>query len=111
MAAYYRTGQAAKALGVSDHHVRRLCDAGLIEAELTERNHWRIPASEIDRLTEDGVPELPARPPERVTVDASESTSAQVPLIAMDATEDASVKGRPKVSHQGGAKGDHCGRR
>lgn len=63
--AYYRTGQAAKALGVSDHHVRRLCESGLIEAELTERNHWRIPTSEIERLTEHGVPELPARTSER----------------------------------------------
>jgi len=46
---YYRTGQAAKQLGVSSYHVRRLCEAGEIAAELSEGQQWKIPASEIAR--------------------------------------------------------------
>jgi excisionase family DNA binding protein len=46
---YYRTGQAAKQLGVSSYHVRRLCEAGEIAAELSDGQQWKIPAAEIAR--------------------------------------------------------------
>lgn len=59
MAATYRTGQAAKLLGVSSHHIRRLCEAGMVEAELNSGNQWRIHLTEIDRLTKEGVPPIP----------------------------------------------------
>jgi excisionase family DNA binding protein len=57
--AYYRTGAAAKALGLSSYQVRRLAEAELIDAEFTG-NQWRIPASEIDRLLKEGIPDIPA---------------------------------------------------
>jgi hypothetical protein len=40
--------------------VRRLCEAGLIEAELSGRNQWRIPDFEIERVERDGLPEVPS---------------------------------------------------
>jgi excisionase family DNA binding protein len=61
--AYYRTGQAAKQLGVSSYHVRRLCEAGEIAAEISAGQQWKIPVAEIARLKRDGVPPVP------VTVD------------------------------------------
>lgn len=57
--ATYRTGQAAKLLNTSSHHIRRLCETGRIDAELTEGNQWRIPASEVDRLQREGLPPIP----------------------------------------------------
>ena len=37
---FYRIGQASKHLGVSSYHLRRLCEAGAIDAELTSGNQW-----------------------------------------------------------------------
>ena len=52
---YYRTGQAAAALGISSYAIRRLCAAGLVEAEFSGKQ-WRIAVSEIERLKREGVP-------------------------------------------------------
>ena len=54
---YYRTGQAAAALG-SSYAIRRLCAAGLIEAEFSWKQ-WRIAVSEIERWKREGVPPIP----------------------------------------------------
>jgi excisionase family DNA binding protein len=56
---YYRSGQAAQLLGVSAHHVRKLCEAKIISAELSSGKQWRIPAAEITRLQDLGVPPVP----------------------------------------------------
>jgi excisionase family DNA binding protein len=56
---FYRSGQAAKQLGVSSYHLRRLCEVGEINAELTAGQQWRIPASEIVRLRREGIPDIP----------------------------------------------------
>lgn len=61
---YFRTGPAAKQLETSPYHVRRLCEAGLIEAELTPRGQWRIPATELERLKRKGIPPVPQMLPE-----------------------------------------------
>lgn len=55
---YYRTGQAAAALGISSYAIRRLCAAGLVEAEFSGKQ-WRIAVSEIERLKREGVPPIP----------------------------------------------------
>lgn len=72
-AAYYRSGQAATMLGISTHSVRRLCEAGLIEAELSEGGQWRIPASEIERIKQEGVPPIPSS----VEADAGEAEESE----------------------------------
>ena len=56
---YYRTGQAAKQLEASSYQIRRLCECGLIDAELTSDKQWRVPASEVMRLKREGVPPIP----------------------------------------------------
>lgn len=57
---YLRTGQAARELGVSAHIIRKLCVAGLIEAEQTARGgQLRIPLHEVERLKEEGLPPIP----------------------------------------------------
>ena len=56
---YYRTGQAAKLLGGSSYHVRRLCEAGEIESEISAGQQWKIPLAEVARLKREGVPPVP----------------------------------------------------
>jgi hypothetical protein len=58
--AYYRSGHAARRWGTTPHIVRRLCEAGLVEAELSHGDQWRIPASEVQRIEREGLPEIPA---------------------------------------------------
>jgi hypothetical protein len=58
--AYYRSGQAARLWGISSHLVRRLCEAGQIEAELTDGGQWKIPHSEVERIRKEGIPEIPS---------------------------------------------------
>ena len=55
----YRSGQAAKILEVSAHALRRLAEAGLVDAEYTG-SQWRFPIEEIQRLQREGLPPLPA---------------------------------------------------
>jgi len=56
---YLSTGKAARALEVSADSVRRMCETGAIQAELTQGGQWRVPAEEIERLKRDGMPPLP----------------------------------------------------
>src|SRR5579871_2550671 len=56
---YWRTAQAAAELGIPPRHMRRLCEANLVEAERTEGGQWRIPMQEVNRLKKDGVPPVP----------------------------------------------------
>ena len=57
--ATYRSGQAGKLLGVSAHVLRRLAEAGLVEAGFTG-SQWRFSVEEIQRLRREGLPPLPA---------------------------------------------------
>jgi hypothetical protein len=57
---YYRSGQAARVWAISSHLVRRLCAAGLIEAERTNSGQWKIPHSEVERIKKEGIPEIPS---------------------------------------------------
>jgi len=58
---YYRVGQAAEMLGATPHHVRVLCQRGLIPGvQTTSSGHYRIPESAIDKMARDGVPPIPA---------------------------------------------------
>lgn len=61
----YSTGASARRLGISQHHLRRLCETGLVDADQTAGGHWRIFAREIERLLQEGIPPLPAPPTER----------------------------------------------
>ena len=55
----YRSGQAARLLGVSAHTLRRLAEAGLVDADFTG-SQWRFSVEEIERLQREGLPPLPA---------------------------------------------------
>ena len=55
----YRIGQAAKILGASAHALRRLAEAGLVDADFTG-SQWRFSVEEIQRLQREGLPPLPA---------------------------------------------------
>src|SRR4051812_115444 len=57
--AFFSTGQAAQELGTSIPKVRALCETGMIEAEVTPGNQWRVPVSEVERLKRDGLPPIP----------------------------------------------------
>src|SRR5260370_24752781 len=56
---YYSTGQAARALDITQDRIRQLCEAGAVTAEITPGGQWRVPKAEIDRLKRDGLPPVP----------------------------------------------------
>lgn len=56
---YWRTTQAAGQLGIPPRQLRKLCEAGLVEAEQTAGGQWRIPMAEVERLKREGVPPAP----------------------------------------------------
>ena len=60
MSGYYRSGQAARVWAISPHLVRRLCEAGLIDAERTGGGQWKIPHFEVERIKKEGLPEIPS---------------------------------------------------
>src|SRR5258706_8890196 len=56
---YYSTGQAARQLGTTLAAIRVLCENRAIAAETTPGGHWRVSASEVERLKRDGLPPIP----------------------------------------------------
>jgi excisionase family DNA binding protein len=56
---FYSTGQVARQLGTTLATVRILCENRVIAAETTPGGHWRVPASEVERLKRDGLPPIP----------------------------------------------------
>jgi hypothetical protein len=49
----------ARQLGTTLAAVRVLCENRVIAAETTPGGHWRVPASEVERLKRDGLPPIP----------------------------------------------------
>jgi Helix-turn-helix domain len=76
MSGYYRSGQAARVWGISPHLVRRLCEAGLIDAERTGGGQWKIPHAEVERIKNEGLPEIPSS----IESDDGESDEENSPL-------------------------------
>jgi len=56
---YYRIGAAARLLGISPYHLRRLCEAQLVEGVLLPSGQRRVPVSEVERLLKEGIPPIP----------------------------------------------------
>lgn len=55
----YSTGQVAAQLAVSQERIRALCVARRIEAIQSPGGQWRIPESEVERIQNEGLPQLP----------------------------------------------------
>lgn len=78
----FTPAQAGVILGTSSYKVRRLCEAGLIDADLTGTGRWKIPSSEVTRCQRDGIPEIPppeTADPDRNTEDHEESQNSAAP--------------------------------
>src|ERR1035437_8097205 len=56
---FYSTGQVARQLGTTLATIRVLCETRVLAAETTPGGHWRVPASEVERLKRDGLPPIP----------------------------------------------------
>src|ERR1035437_9036639 len=56
---FYSTGQVARQLGTTLAAIRILCENRVLAAETTPGGHWRVPASEVERLQRDGLPPIP----------------------------------------------------
>jgi excisionase family DNA binding protein len=93
---FYRSGQAAKQLGISSYHVRRLCEVGEIDAELTKGQQWRIPASEVARLSREGIPDIPAES-EDLEDESNDGDSFQSPTGLLAAPSDKVIDAAEEV--------------
>ena len=71
---FYSTGQVARQLGTTPAAIRVLCENRLIAAETSPGGHWRVPASEVERLKRDGLPAIP-RPLPNPSAPARNGTS------------------------------------
>jgi hypothetical protein len=76
---YYRIGQAAKLLGISSYHLRRLCELGIIEAEFSG-HQWQILVSVIEEVQRTGVPPIPSG--ELVSKESNGSSGSNSRLLA-----------------------------
>src|ERR1035437_6369776 len=71
---FYSTGQVARQLGTTLAAIRILCENRVIAAETTPGGHWRVPASEVERLQRDGLPPIPRPLPTESAPPASNGT-------------------------------------
>jgi excisionase family DNA binding protein len=74
---FYSTGQVARQLGTTLAAVRTLCENRVIAAETTPGGHWRVPASEVERLQRDGLPPIPRPLPTENAPPASNGTTSR----------------------------------
>src|SRR5438477_13087384 len=74
---YYSTGQAARQLGTTLAAIRVLCENRVIAAETTPDGHWRVPASEVERLKRDGLPPIPRPLPTESAPPAGNGTAGR----------------------------------
>ena len=58
---WYNLQVAGERLGRAAWTLRQLCSHGKIRADKGEDGQWRIPADELARLEQEGVPKLPQR--------------------------------------------------
>jgi hypothetical protein len=72
---FYSTGQVARQLGTTLAAIRVLCEKRLIAAETSPGGHWRVPASEVERLKRDGLPPIPRPLPNPSAPAAGNGTS------------------------------------
>ena len=96
--AFFSTGQAAQELGTSIPKVRALCETGMIEAEVTPGNQWRVPVAEVERLKRDGLPPIPRPMPVEEAADFDEEghveariANASASSAVADAVEEVEV--------------------
>ena len=74
---FYSTGQVALQLGTTLAAVRVLCENRVIAAETTPGGHWRVPASEVERLKRDGLPPIPRPLPTESAPPAGNGTAGR----------------------------------
>jgi excisionase family DNA binding protein len=74
---FYSTGQVARQLGTTLAAVRVLCENRVIAAETTPGGHWRVPASEVERLKRDGLPPIPRPLPTESAPPAGNGTAGR----------------------------------
>ena len=72
---FYSTGQVARQLGTTLATIRILCENRVLAAETTPGGHWRVPASEVERLKREGLPPIPRPLPTESTPPASNGTA------------------------------------
>jgi len=72
---FYSTGQVARQPGITLAAIRVLCEKRLIAAETSPGGHWRVPASEVERLKRDGLPPIPRPLPNPTAPAAGHGTS------------------------------------
>jgi len=78
---FYSTGQVARQLGATPAAVRLLCENRVIAAETSPGGHWRVPASEVERLKRDGLPPIPRPLPTPSAPAAENGTSNGVGYV------------------------------
>jgi hypothetical protein len=69
------TGQVARQLGTTLAAVRVVCENRVIAAETSPGGHWRVSASEVERLKRAGVPPIPRPSPTPNASPADHGTS------------------------------------
>jgi excisionase family DNA binding protein len=74
---FYSTGQVARQLGTTLATIRILCENRVLAAETTPGGHWRVPASEVERLQRDGLPPIPRPLPTESAPQASNGTDGR----------------------------------
>src|ERR1017187_7893895 len=74
---FYSTGQVARQLGTTLATIRILCENRILAAETTPGGHWRVSASEVERLKRDGLPPIPRPLPTESAPPASNGTAGR----------------------------------
>jgi excisionase family DNA binding protein len=74
---FYSTGQVARQLGTTLATIRILCENRVLAAETTPGGHWRVPASEVERLKRDSLPPIPRPLPTESAPPARNGTASR----------------------------------
>jgi hypothetical protein len=68
--------------------IRALCENHVIAAETTPGGHWRVPASEVERLKRDGLPPIPRPLPTEGAPSNGRAEPFRTPELVAEVSED-----------------------
>lgn len=96
---YVSMSQVSRTLGYTPNYIRKLIKRGVIKAVKPVGSQWRIPASELKRLHDDGLPAIKREEPEAFKVQRIKMSEKSKARVLGKTPEESEKKEKQKLGY------------